>query len=450
MAFKNPATFFPNLNTGGLVDLSNGRFVPGVDGNHILNGGVSLLNGIMGRAQTYKSAVAGSMAVRVIENYARTTANLYETEFTMMDPTPIRYDDFVTPGYPPVSDDISLIKRTDMDISEYFAYLKELTAERQSRAKELVVESPFLNHKTGKPHTVWTPHIEIIDSWSKMSSAKEDELMDASKSKLDDSSNNTLYMYDGKLKTILIRLIPSMAYKHGIYFITTAHIKNVIEMNAYSHTPKQLQHIKGQGKISNVGSEYEYLLTSLIQVNNASVLADKNGSEYPMGEFTTDKEINLIEGIQVRGKSCPSGGGLPMVVSQYQGLLDGVTDYRFCTKEGYGHNSGGMGGGEKKFYLYPDVAVTKKNVRQLLGENYELRRAIQITAQLCYIKSFWSAHALPEWFTVKAAALVKKLLERKDTPTMSDILNSTCIWTYEKKQDDRPYMSIFDIVKLAG
>ena len=57
----NDLAFIPYINTGTIFDMSTGKFRKGIHNSQVLDGGISSCMGICGRAQTYKSGIAGSL-----------------------------------------------------------------------------------------------------------------------------------------------------------------------------------------------------------------------------------------------------------------------------------------------------------------------------------------------------------------------------------------------------
>ena len=91
------------MNTGTLFDYYTGAFRPGMNNTWILDGGLSQALGIMGRGQTYKSGIAGSLLANAMLVHPDSQAFVYETEGTIN--SEARYNDFV-PRDTPVSDRI--------------------------------------------------------------------------------------------------------------------------------------------------------------------------------------------------------------------------------------------------------------------------------------------------------------------------------------------------------
>lgn len=442
--FKANMQFTPYINTGTLFDLSTGKYQLGVDGKWYLNGGLGLVTGITGRGQTYKSATAGSLLARALANYDKSESMVYETEFTIPDAT--RYDDFVPS---PISHKIIFYNRADMDLGDFFEQIKKIGELKLKNKKDLMLDTPFLDVETNKPYKAWIPTYVLVDSWSKAGSGKEDEAY--SKNRVDDSSMNMVYMQEGGVKTKIMRALPTMAHKYGIRFIMTAHVGNKTDLDPYNKSPKQLQYMKGNDKMKNVGSEFEFLTTTLMQVTGTTVLtsSDKKSGLYPYLDSPTT-EVNEISGVMVRCKNNAAGIVNPLVVSQYQGILDAVTDFHFCRK----HDDFGLVSSGKVHYstvFEPDKKFTRTTIREVTNKDQELCRALEIIAQLCYIKNYWPSFIYSVPHLKIDIPKIAEILTTSKSIKVSDILNSTGIWAYgPKAKDSRTYLSVWDILELLN
>lgn len=443
-SFREKIGFTPYVNTGTIFDLATGKYVRGLNGKFYLNGGLSLILGITGRGQTYKSSIAGSLMSNTLFRYDGLEASVFESEFTIPDAT--RYDDFVPE---PVSDRIAFYNRASMNLGDWYEHIKKIGEEKLKSKKEYMVESPFLDPITCKPYRVWLPTICMVDSWSKAGSSKEDDMY-GGKNKVDDSSMNTLYMQEGGVKTRIMRALPTLASKYGIYVVLTAHVGNKIDMDPYNKAPKQLQYMKGTDKIRNVGSEFEFLTTTLMQTAGVQNLltADRKESLYPYGRSPLT-EVNEINAVMVRCKNNASGATTPYVVSQYQGILNYVTYFHLLRKnKNFGlTETRGKEGTEYTPILTPDKSVTRKNIRETTNRDYEICRALEIIAQICFIQNYWSSFGMPEYVFTPIQKIAEKL-QKSSSPAISDILNSEGHWSWGKRE--RPYMSTMDVLELVS
>ncbi len=432
--------FLPYINTGTLFDFSTGKFQPIVGNLHGLNGGLSQCTGISGRSQTYKSGLAGSLLARAMNIHPLSEAYVYESEGTISGPE--RYNDFV-PIDQQVSNRIVFQNNTMASLTEFYEVFNNIVSDKEKNKKDYIVESPFLNPNDGKPMKVWIPTFVLIDSFSRARSDKGDKQFESNN--IDDSSMNTFWLSEGNIKTRIMNDLPGRAAKAGIYVIMTAHVGDKHDLDPYNKSPKQLQYMKNTDKMKNVGSNFEFLTTTLIQTLKATVLQDKSkGCEYPTN-FSTDVEVNQVDTMLVRCKNNASGMLVPYIVSQYQGILNEVTNFVFLKNyKNYGMN---VKGNNMSFTpaLYPDAELTRTNIRKKTTDNYKLCRALELTTQLCFIQNLWSTYRMPEWIKIDPMKFAE-LLTHNEKLKIDRVLESTGCWSTSKQE--REMLTIIDILQF--
>lgn len=439
-SIRSEVPFNPYVNTGTLLDLSTGAFVPGTNG-YILNGGLSVSMGVTGRTQTFKSNLATSFLTRVLNIHPQAEALVYESEGFV--PGPEHYDNFLAPWDKPVSDRIVFKNKLICNLSEFYKTFMEIVKKKIDNKKDYLVESPFLNPRTGKPYKVWIPTFVLIDSFSLASSAKAEELF--SKNSVDASGMNTLYLNEGMVKTRIMDDLPSRAASAGCYFILTAHVGNKFDLDPYNKSPKQLQYMKNTDKIKDVGSKFEFNTSTMLQTLKATnLLTPDKRAEYP-SKTSNSVDVNLVETMTVRGKNNASGNITPYITSQSSGILEGVTNFDFLRS----HKEFGfeVKGNKQGFIpcLKPDVTLTKATVRDITSTDYETYRALEILTQLCYIQHYWNIAKLPPFITTPPQALADKLMNNQKL-TISRVLNSTGVWSTSKQERER--LTLIDILKF--
>ena len=439
---RGETSFCPYVNTGTLFDLATGAFKPGVNDSWILNGGLSQCTGISGRASTYKSGLAGSLLARALNVYPDAEAIVYETEGTIADSS--RYDNFV-PINQHVSDRIVFRNTTDYSLTDFYDDFVKLVNDKISHKKDYYVESPFKDPKTNKPLKCWMPTFILIDSFSRAKSNKSDDQI--ANNNIDASSVNSYYLYDGNIKTRIMEDLPARASKAGIYVIMTAHVGDKMDLDPYRPSPKQLQYMKNNDVMKNVGSKFEFLTTCLIQTLKAtSMQTNDKKCLYPLGNKSSDVEVNCVDTMMVRCKNNAGGYLVPFVLSQYQGLLDTVTNFQFLRDhKNYGMN---VQGNNQKFnpYILHDTTITRTNIREI-SDDYKLRRALELTAQLCFIQNLWGTFFLPDFINVPPEKFAEAL-SKSEKCSVDRVLNSTGTWTFGKQERER--LTILDVLFLLN
>ena len=439
-AFRADIPFSPYVNTGTLFDYATGRFQQATNGLWILNGGLPPCLGLSGRGQTYKSGLAGSLFSRSLMIHQQAEGYVYESEGTIHGPE--RYDDFV-PESQAVSDRIVFKNHTICNLTDFYNDFNDLATAKEKNKKDYIIESPFLNPKTMKPYRVWIPTFCMVDSFSRARSNKGDTQFD--NNAIDDSAMNTFWLTEGNVKTRIMNDMPGRAAKVGIYVILTAHVGNKQDLDPYNKSPKQLQYMKNSDKMKNVGSNFEFLTTTLLQTLKASVMQDKDKKcEYPTS-FSTDVEVNQVDTMMVRSKNNASGIQLPFVVSQYQGILDSVTNF-LLLKE---HKNFGLNvqGNNISFAtnVLPEKTFTRKTIRELCDKDYGVYRALELTAQLCFVQNLWSTYRMPDFIRTSPEQLAEWLKNSSKCST-ERVLQSTGVWSTSKQERER--LTLLDVLQF--
>lgn len=436
---RGETSFCPYINTGTILDLATGAFKPGING-WVLNGGLSQCTGISGRASTYKSGMAGSLLARAMNIYTDAEAIVYETEGTVPDST--RYDNFV-PSDKPVSDRIVFKNTTDYSLTEFYNDFVKLVEDKLTHKKDYYVESPFKDPRTNKPFMCWKPTFILIDSFSRAKSNKSDDQI--ANNNIDASSVNNYYLNDGNIKTRIMEDLPARASKAGIYVIMTAHVGDKMDLDPYRPSQKQLQYMKNSDVMKNVGSKFEFLTTCLIQTLKATVMQTNDKKcLYPFENKSSDVEVNCVDTMMVRCKNNAGGYMVPFMLSQYQGLLDTVTNFQFLRdNKNFGMN---VQGNNQRFnsILLPDTTITRTNIRQL-SYDYKLNRSLELIAQLCFIQKLWGTFFLPDWVHTPPEKLAEALT-KSEKLSVDRILNSTGNWTFGKQERER--LTILDVLDI--
>lgn len=427
------------INTGTLYDYLTGKFRYGIKNTWVLDGGLPQCFGLSGRGQTYKSGTAGTLFARAMGIHQNAEGMVYETEGAVSGAE--RYDDFVGPFGSPISNRITFRNATDYSLTGFYDDFVKITEEKIKHAKDYMVESPFLNPATNKPYKIFIPTFMFVDSFSRARGDKSNELYD--ENSVDDSAFNMSAMADGAVKTRVMNDLPNRAARSGCYVILTAHVGNKMDLNPYAPTPKQLQYMKNTDKLKSVGSAYEMLTTVLMQTIGAKVQQNKDKNcEYPTS-FSTPNEVNEVTTTLIRCKNNAAGTVFPFMISQYQGILDAVTNFHFLrNNKNWGMN---VFGNQQEFstYLSPDTKLTKKNLREITDKDYAVARGLELTAQLCFIQTLWSTWKMPDYVHMKPMDFAERLMN-SGTETVNRVLQSTGVWSTSKQERER--LTIMDVL----
>lgn len=447
--------FIPMLNTGTSLDIATGAFVPGVN-NTILNGGLTFTNGTTGRPKMFKSTCQINQAINAYARYPGCDMWLHDSESTQQKARVLRMATVV----PSSDNEFKLSSGREYYAEDLLEALLVIAEERIKHRKDYLVESPFLDNKTGKARLIMRPFIFGVDSWSAlMAKTIEDGLLPDVKvtedgeivSKSSITSKDTLmtFAHEGLAKKKIIRELTALTTKASIYMFTTAHVGDKIEMNPHSPSPRALQHMKYSDKPKGVGAEFMFLMQNILDCTSASLLQhDDKTCLYPSKVgIVGDNDLNQVVQVVTSGKNNGSGSKLKHVVSQTNGILPELSHYQFLKDRKYW----GMAGSNQRHapVLLPDEQLQRTTVYDKLRSNPKLARALEILMQLCFIQEQWTLNDMPVPFNITPEQLMDKL--SKSTYAVDDILNSRGWWTYEYNgwYPNQPYMSLYDILSIV-
>lgn len=445
------APYIPYLNTGSIMDLMTGQFVAGLNGSTILDGGLAMTNGFMGRPQVFKSTNANGQMINAMARYKYSEGRLFDSEFSLKDKRRItnmsdRFLDDPTAREAHIKEldeFLTITNPTVHDLESFWEEVKQMARNKMAAKDSYTVETPFLDPYTGKARRMLIPTFVNFDSWSKAKITAAAEMLD--KHNASDSATNTAFMREGLGKNKIMGQIAPLAAKAGIYFIFTAHVGNKIEMNPFAPPSKDIQYMKQGDSLKGVGSDFLFLLSNLFEIRSAKVLTDSSKEcEYPFPSgFTEAHEMSSVTMVMTRCKNNNSGAQFSPVVSQSRGYEAQLTNYHYLRENSY------FGLGSNKVNprpcLTPDTSFTRKSAAGKLMD-YRIGRAVEILAQLCYVQNNWSIQDCPVPLAIKPEELAEKMT--KTDYGMDDILNSRGWWTYDK-DEPRPYLTLWDILAIA-
>lgn len=436
------ASFVPLLNTGSPLDVATGKFRPGLLGASILDGGLSGVFGCGGRGQLFKSTIALGFGVNALARYRGSQMVVRDTEHAQQEERLLRLRD---PHVPPIENsDIALriTSPAQLSLESFAEWVGQLVAKKVAERDAWEVETPFVDHLSGKRVRMMRPTIIAVDSITKDTSEAVTKVMD--KTKLGTSEQNMIAMKDALIKTRMVSQMPGWAAKAGIYFILTAHVGDKTQIDPYAPNPKTLQHMNNVDKFKGAGADFTFLTSTLLQMRSAALLQNKEKTEcfYP-DAFTSPVDLSQVNAVVVRCKNNVSGTQLSPLVSQDEGMLAALTNYHYLKES----DAFGLPGNDRvrSPIFLPDVKLQRTTVREKLLDP-KTARAIEILFQLCFIRSTWSLRDMAVPFTMEPQELFDKL--QASTYAIDDILTSRGYWTYEDA-DLPPYLSVMDILAIV-
>lgn len=454
----NKNVFKPYLNVGALMDIPTGTYFEGKHGEMILSGGNAPFIGIGGKANTFKSQLAHYINFTTIARYNPEMAILYDTEGNIVKERLIHLAKHIE-GF-----DIDRIFDEDKPVhvitdnsvygDEFYENLKLLNINRQQRKKSLLKETPFVD-KDGKYKTVMTPLPIELDSISQF--AVSDVALILEKNKLGDSSTNTEALTDARLKSQIISRLPTICSNNGYYLTATAHVGSEHKLDKYAPSTKALSFMPSNVKFKRAPENFTFLTNYTWYCHGLTVLTNSDKTcEYPhpdKGTFVGDADLVKIAVTAWRGKSGSSGIPFYLIFSQSDGLQIGLTELNHLRENKsfkvngttYPWGWGIIGSNVKDFRLelLPDVKLTRTTVRKIIDENYKLRRAFTITAEMHQIFSLWK---IPEYLKCTPAQLKEDLTKKGyDWDTL---LETRGYWVFNDTKHPRNFLSTFDLLRM--
>ena len=431
------------FNTGTLFDLATGCFIEGVDGKMYLTGGLGCqFNSIVGKNGNFKSTLAAGLITRSAAIYQGSGLVIYDTENSIsqdkhrVEVMPEELKDRLN------LDDVLWISGTIYSLEELDDIIIQHCKNKLDRIKDITIETPFLD-RNNNPIKQILPTFILIDSFTEAYCDKEDEMlndMKSGKSGMGDSASNTAFMKDGNKKTLWTRVMRRRCEQYGIVVVFTGHYDQKMAMDMYHPNPKETVFGKQDWVVKGVGSKFKFL-SSIYARTEAQLLVDANKEAlYPQG-VTSPKDIFEVNMYVDRCKSMQAGTCTSFVCSQSTGLLNSATYYNYIrNNEFYGCNGSKQ---KQQLKLLPDVTLSRGTIRQLAEANEQVRRALEITAHLCFVKKEFNGKINYD-LNKDPMNLFDWLMSDKNKDLKQEILNSRSYWSPNK--EDKPYLSVIDIL----
>lgn len=432
-------------NTNSLYDFLIGMFIRGMDGKQYIDGGINRsINGATGRKHTFKSTFMLAMMLRATYYFSK------RCEIVLIDDEESVARDgdrvYKVGGVPISKDQFTPYSGADITVSQAFDALLDICNSKKEHEKEYLTKIPLLDPNTGKNAEVFVPTFYSVDTISNLRDTSEEEMLKTGSS-MDDGKANTIFMKPGRNKTVFTTALNAKCSEMGIYAFWCAHEGEVNEMGSVTPKPKQLGYMRQGYKIKGTGSKFDELTIPLIEVVSAKKLMGSDNASPLYGEPGTTENDQFEIIVQVlRGKLNASGISCPFVMSQSKGFLNDLTNYHFLRSNNYY----GLVGNKQnhKNALLPDINITRNNIQENFDKNPQLRRAMEILAQLLFLQTKWNIEKIPCGFDINMTPeeMYKLMTEKKLTDR---ILNSRGYWCADDgAEPDKEYLSVPDIITL--
>lgn len=404
-SFKLPPPVKISIPTGALLDIPTGNYIRGMHDQRVFHGGICHVTGLVGPGNCFKSTIMNFMEFsalsRLITVIDDTWGLSYDTEtntneerkawlagqipsWLASQPAAFTDRNIVQEGLWQVTD------KTVYSGNKFYMELKNFLKGKREDKKPKLYPTAFLSRDRTTPLMTMAPTFSDIDSLSKFTTDDVDAVLE--KVELGDSAGNTAYMRQGLAKSKMLMEIPSLAAGSMHYFLFTAHIGKQISMPTGPGAPqprKQLQHMPGDDIIKGVSNDFFYLLHNCWLLHSARPFMNQGtkSPEYPFepgDEVQGDLDLNIVTMKQLRGKNGSSGYSIQLMVSQREGVLPSLSEFHYIKEM----DRYGLEGSDRNYHLelYPDVSLSRTTVRKKLRDDVKLRRAMELTSQLCQLE----------------------------------------------------------------
>jgi hypothetical protein len=461
MALINPNTIATApvkvmINIGACMDISTGTFLKGTRGEHVLNGGLPALMGIIGEGNTFKSTLEHFVSFTALSRMNPECAGeTYDTESNVHEPhLKMHYDripefkgeDILDTGRWKVIDKTSGDNGTPGNVwfAQHKTFLNEKRKDKRNR-----LATPFRDRDMVTPLKIVTPTFSELDSFTEFSTDDVEAIKNSNE--LGDKKNNIINVRQGLSKYQLLGELAALNSGAYDYMVTTAHVgaDGGMEQSGPPGMPqeKKLQHLAAGKKIKGTTEKFMFATLTCWWCIRARTLINQGTKtpEYPRDtddDLQLDTDLNEVKIKTVRGKSGKSGHPIDLIVSQTDGVLPSLTEFHHIKEMG----RFGLEGNNTSYALslLPEVKLMRTTVRGKIDSDPVLRRALNITSEMCQIDYLWH-HAKPIMCTPKELYDDLKAMGYD----WSVLLNTRGWWTtLENEVNHPPFLSTWDLLLM--
>ena len=389
----------PMINIGALLDIPTGYFVKGKHGENLLLGGLGQLTGVVGIGNSFKSTVMHYMMLSAADKLFSTHDTVmmtYDTEINIHEERLrnfINKFDYLQNKQVLQNEHWTITDKTVYYGDTWFEKLKEYLTNKEKGAKDYTYDTPFLDRDGKTLVKLILPTFSEIDSLSEFETSAISKIQD--ENLLGESGGNTIHMRSGLDKTRFLMEIPHLSGTASHYFLMTAHLGKETQMASgpYQQMPtKKLQHMRMGDKIKGVSDKFFFLLSNCWLAMDAKPYINQTtkAPEYPRNPNENadagSSDLNMVTLKQLRSKSGPSGITIELLVSQTEGVLPSLSEFHYIKNT----DRFGLDGTLQSYSLdiYPDVKLGRTTIRSKIDEDKKLRRALNITAELCQMHQY--------------------------------------------------------------
>lgn len=450
------------INLGAGLDIPTGTYIKGRYGEHILNGGLSPLTGVVGIGNNFKSTFLHYMTTTAlgrmtamchkIKELYSPFANTYDTEVNIHEwhlramvanNIDLKGEDIIQTGRWVITD------KTIYPGEEWWAKMRDFANDKIKNAAKLAVNTPFWNRDRTAPFTIPLPTFTEVDSFSEFETSDVTAMQD--KNELGESGGNMIHQRQGLAKLRILMEAPRLSVAGSNYMLMTAHIgKESTMQNAGpggSVPIVKLKSLKNGDKIKGTTDKFTFVTHNCWHAFNTTPMINQGTKtvEYPkdsQDDTNLDTDLNLVFIRNLRGKAGITGMAQTLVVSQTDGVLPTLTEFHTIKENGrYGLTGGNV---SYALELLPDTSISRTTVRNKIDCNAKLRRAINITSEMFQIGEFWNGGAAE--YICEPKQLYADLKEHGYDWDI--LLNTRGWWTLDNEFQEVKFLSTYDLLLM--
>lgn len=444
-------------NVGGTIDIPTGRWHHGEYGESIMNGGVTLYEGVSGKANNFKTTIVADFVAIILERYTNMQSSCtWSDQEETSDMGRIASIIVQKKGFDVFADDpmaiydlgyITVTDKGSMPSNKWWEGIRNFV-DAKVKNKSLMMDSEFAD-RHGKPISFLLPSVSVIDSISELEG--EDVMAIRDKTEIGQKEANMLYMHQGRGKDRLIREAQTVASRGNHFMLMTAQWgEDKADIGASPMSgpkAKKMNTIRQGEKIRGVPDSFLYLPQHVWLINGSENLKDdsRSNAEFPLDFDSSVENLDLwrCPTSMIRSKTGLSAFSLDLIVSQKRGFQPTLTEFFniFRRKKRYGIDGAGQ---HYSLDLYPELKLQRTEIRTKIDTDPLLRRAINITSEISQIGDYdvhWSSR-IP---TMKD---LRKKLEA-DGYDWNILLQTRGWFTFKEfKPFCDPFLSSMDILKM--
>lgn len=457
------------VNVGATLDVPTGTYIRGRYGEYILNGGVSPVTGVVGIGNQFKSTFMHYLFIMVLVRMFGSTGNTYDTEVNihewhlkaMIEHLVKNYGmqevlDAINGHWDLLEEDHDgnpprwmITDKTVYSGNEWYEKVKEFLENKRKNAAKISVATPFWNRDRSGPFMMPMITATEIDSFSEFET--DDVMKMQNDNELGESGGNTIHMRQGLAKLRFLMEAPRLHVGSYNWLMMTAHLgKESTMQNAGpggSVPIVKLSTLKNGDKIKGTTDKFTFLTQNCYLMANAKpqVADSGHGPLYPRHSEDAvkfDTDLNLVQARNLRSKSGISGLAQSIMISQTEGVLPALTEFHHIKEQDrYGLEGSNI---TYALSLYPECKLGRTTVRGKIDADPKLRRALNITSEMCQMSYLW--HHLPDDLLCTPKQLYDDL--KAKGYNWDELLATRGWWTYDNCSQPVPYLSTMDLLRM--